>query len=138
MYNYLYNQPILGNTIQTIQQQNPAVSCFYVNDKSDLQTMNINLGTVYIGINKRAKEIYVRSWNNDGNIGFDTYSLVQGDKEVSDTQKILNKLNMIEERLNESNVKNDSSAIPVGTNEKQSDDGSSKPNATGQDTSTAV
>lgn len=138
MYNYMYNTPIVGNTIQTIQQQSPAVSCFFVNDKSDLQSMNITLGTVYIGINKRAKEIYVRSWNNDGNIGFDTYSLVQGDKEVSDTQKILNKLKLIEEKINESNAKNDSSAVHVGTDEKQSDDGSSKSDAAGQDASTTV
>ena len=138
MYNYLYNQPILGNTIQTIQQQNPPVSCFYVNDKADLQTMNINLGTVYIGINKRAKEIYVRSWNNDGNIGFDTYSLVQGNKEVSDTQKILNKLNMIEERLNESDVKNDCTTVYDGTNEKQPDVGTSQSVVERKDTSTAI
>lgn len=132
-------QPAQGpNTIQTVQQQNPSVSCFFVNDKSDMQGMNINFGTVYIGINKKSKEVYMRSWNTDGNIDFDTYALAEGNKEVSEMQAIMNKLNAIEEKINERNVTNVGPTVSRRSVEKPSNDGASQPNDAREDSSAAV
>lgn len=141
MYPMQLSQPVAQpsqSTIQTVQQQNPSVSCFFVNDKSELKDMNISFGTVYIGINKKTKEVYMRSWNNDGNIDFDTYTLSEGNKEVSEMQAIMNKLNAIEEKINERNASNDNATVYERSNAKQSDDGSSQPNVTRKRSSTAV
>lgn len=129
-------QPAQGlNTIQTIQQQNPTVSCFFVNDKSELKNVNVDLGSVYIGINRKSKEVYMRSLNTDGNIDFDTYKLAEGNKEVSEMQAIMNKLNAIEEKINVSNVNTTVSKRSV---EKPSVDGASQPNDAREDSSAAV
>ena len=94
------------NTIQTIKQNNPSVNCYFVNDKTEMQSINVLPGTVYIGINKKSNEVYIRSWNNDGNIDFNTFSKIENNQEISETKKILQRLDKIEEKLNERFIAN--------------------------------
>jgi hypothetical protein len=54
---------------------------------------------VYIGINKGSKEIYIRQWNMDGNIDFETYQLASGKQEQTELKMIVSKLEAIEEKL---------------------------------------
>lgn len=122
------DQPVISNTIQTIQKTNPAVSCYFVNDKSEMQSLDTMPGTVYIGLNKKSKEVYIRSWNNDGKIDFDTYSRIETGEEMSEMQAIINKLNNIEEKLNERNATNVDTTVYERQNAKQSDDVTSKSN----------
>lgn len=101
--NTVSDQPAIS-TINTIQKTNPTVSCYFVNDKSEMQSLDTIPGTVYIGLNKTNKEIYLRSWNTDGKIDFDVYSQVETGQETTEMQAIMNKLNAIEEKINERNV----------------------------------
>lgn len=84
-----------GQPIQTIQPQQPQAVCYFVSSKSDLQNIQVQPNIVYIGINKQDKEIYMRAWNNDGIIDFDTYSLSGGEKENTELKSIMDKLDLI-------------------------------------------
>lgn len=81
--------------IQTIQQTQPQAICYFVNSKTDMQNIQVQPNVFYIGLNKQAKEIYVRSWNNDGLIDFDTYSLADGQQESTELKTIMDKLDLI-------------------------------------------
>lgn len=117
-----YNPLSQENTIQTIKQNNPSVNCYFVNDKGEMQGINIMPGTVYIGINKKSNEVYIRSWNNDGNIDFNTFSKIENNQEVSETKQILQRLDKIEEKLNEQSVANGIKSNDERSVRKQSDD----------------
>lgn len=84
-----------GQPIQTIQQSQPQAVCYFVSSKSDMQNIQVQPNIFYIGINRQAKEIYVRSWNNDGLIDFDTYSLSTGEQESTELKTIMDKLDLI-------------------------------------------
>ena len=109
MYNFPNYQQRLMNmeqmynpqTIQTIKPSNPQVQCYFVNAKSELQNIQVVPNTYYIGINRQSKEIYLRTWNNDGMIDFDTYSLAEGKQESTDIKTILDKIQNLEARLME-------------------------------------
>ena len=94
--------PNVGMTIQTIQSSqnlNPQAVCYFVAAKEEMQNLKIEPNTFYIGINKQAKEMYVRTWNNDGNIDFNTYTMTEGKKETSGITAIIEKLENIENKL---------------------------------------
>lgn len=118
--------------IHTIQQVNPQAICYFVNSKSDMQNIQVNPNVVYVGINKQTKEIYLRSWNNDGMIDFDTYSLAEGKQESSELKMIVDKLENIENKLkeieNERNATTTNSKHYDRSDAKQSYDGSIQPN----------
>lgn len=123
----------MGSPIQTIQNTqfiNPQAICYFVYSKDEMQGLKVEPNTFYIGINKQTKEIYVRSWNNDGNIEFNTYTLADNKQEVSELKTIMTKLNLIEEKINE---RYDSNAYTTNNdrtnaNAKQSGDGFVQPN----------
>ena len=117
----------VGSPIQTIQNSqmlNPQAVCYFVMAKDEMQGLKVEPNTLYIGINKQSKEMYVRSWNNDGNIDFNTYTLAENKQEESELKMIVNKLNAIEEKLNERNDTNANAKYNGRTNAKQSNDGS--------------
>ena len=117
----------VGSPIQTIQNNqmlNPQAVCYFVTAKDEMQGLKVEPNTFYIGINKQSKEMYVRSWNNDGNIDFNTYTLAENKQEESELKMIVNKLNAIEEKLNERNDTNVNAKYNGRTNAKQSNDGS--------------
>lgn len=92
----------VGMTIQTIQSSqnlSPQAVCYFVAAKDEMQNLKVEPNTFYIGINKQAKEMYVRAWNNDGNIDFNTYTLTEGKKESSGITSIIEKLEAIENKL---------------------------------------
>lgn len=109
MYSYPNYQQRLMNmeqmynpqTIQTIKPSNPQVQCYFVSAKNEMQGIQVVPNTYYIGINRQSKEIYLRTWNNDGMIDFDTYSLLEGKQESTDIKTILDKIQNIETRLME-------------------------------------
>ena len=87
-------------TIQTLGSIQPQVQCFYVNSSEDMGNIQIMPSTVYIGINKSAKEMYIRQWNLDGKIDFERYKLSDGKQEEPELKTIVAKLEAIENRLN--------------------------------------
>lgn len=87
--------------IQTIQQTTPQSQCYFVNSKEEMQNIQPIPNIFYIGINRQAKEVYIRAWNNNGIIDFDTYSLTDGKQENTELKSIMDKLNEIENKLRE-------------------------------------
>lgn len=109
--------------IQRIVQPTPQSQCYFVSSKSEMQNIQPAPNTIYIGLNQQNKEVYLKSWNNDGNIDFDTYTLFSGEKEATDSKLIMTKLQEIEEKLNERIVAKLDTASNVGPTEKQSANG---------------
>lgn len=125
-----YNQRLqqmeqtFGQPIQTIQQTQPQAVCYFVSNKSDMQNIQIQPNVFYIGINRQSKEIYVRSWNNDGLIDFDTYSLSTGEQESTELKTIMDKLDLIlKEKGNDRNVTAVNATSNAGAITEQSVDG---------------
>lgn len=88
-------------TIQNLQGIQPQVQCFFVSNPNDLVNYNIMPGTVYIGINRTANEVYIRQWNMDGNIEFETYKKESGTEQMSEIRAIMAKLEAIENQIKE-------------------------------------
>lgn len=124
--------PSFPQTIQTLNGVQPQVQCFFVNAASDLSNFQIQPSTVYIGINKAGKEVYVRQWNMDGNIDFETYHLASGTQEQPELKTIMAKLEAIETRLqgggNESTNTTVNAASNGGRTPEQPNYGAVQPN----------
>jgi hypothetical protein len=73
-----------------------------VKTPEELTGLNVMPNVFYLGINRDKKEIYLRRMNNDGNIETESYSLSGGMEEKNDIKTILERLENIERRLNES------------------------------------
>ncbi len=95
---FRYSQPI-QNVSQQVQSQ---ASCYFVKTPEELTGLNVMPNVFYLGINRDKKEIYLRRMNNDGNIETESYSLSGGMEEKNDIKTILERLENIERRLNES------------------------------------
>lgn len=95
---YQQSQP---QVIQNLQGIQPQVQCFFVSTPNDLANYNIMPGTVYIGINRTANEVYIRQWNMDGNIEFETYKKESGTEQMSEIRAIMAKLEAIENQIKE-------------------------------------
>lgn len=108
-YPYMYpraeNPQIQPQPIQSLnlQPQSQAV-CYFVRDNSEMGNINLMPNIVYIGINSAVKELYLRKLNNDGNIDSETYKLESGKQEKNDVQLILDRLTVIEDKLEARNV----------------------------------
>lgn len=114
-----------GQTIRNLSQtqMDTQSECYFVNNKTEMQSIQPEYGTVYIGINTTAKEIYTRSWNDNGSIDFKTYTLSERGEEDSELKTIMKKLTKIEEKLNERNTTNATTTSNVRTTPKSSFDG---------------
>lgn len=105
-YNYQPTQTI-GQLGQQVQKQ---AACYFVKEPSELASLNVMPGVFYLGINRDNKEIYIRRMNNDGNIELEKYTLSGGTKEKTDIKTILDRLEVIEKKLE---VKDESVAVNV-------------------------
>ena len=105
MYNYpYYGQPI-QQAIQPIQK---TAQFYFVENAQELDGVRPNLNVLYVGFNKRKKEIYIKQLTNDGLISLETYNLADDKKEKSELEAILEKINSLESKLTkgEANVPN--------------------------------
>lgn len=116
-------QQLYPQTIQTIQGMNPQVQCFYVSAPSDMSNIHVLPGTVYIGLNESAHEVYMRQMNTDGNIDFKTFKLFSGTQEQTDMKAIALALEEIKTYIkggtHESNVATAGTAVDVRTGTEQ-------------------
>ena len=81
-----------------IQQQ---FSCFTVKNENDLANVNVMPNSVYIGLNSDLKEVYIRKMNNDGKIEVESYVLKSAQKEKTEVQAILERLDSIEQKISQ-------------------------------------
>lgn len=114
-YNY-YGQPMMPQMpqplpVQTIQQVQKTAQFYNVEDVGELDGVKPTLNVLYVGFNKKKKEIYLKQLTNDGLISLETYELAGDKKEKSELETILEKINKIESKLTKggSNVPNNTS-----------------------------
>lgn len=107
MYNYnpYYNgqmpmmQPQVSMPIQSIQQVQKSVQFYNVENAQELDGIKPTLNVLYVGFNKKGKEIYVKQMTNDGLISVETYGLATDKKQKSEYETILEKINSLETKL---------------------------------------
>ena len=109
-YNY-YGQPMMPQIpqplpVQTIQQVQKTAQFYNVEDVGELDGVKPTLNVLYVGFNKKKKEIYLKQLTNDGLISLETYELAGNKNEKSEFETILEKINNIESKLGGSNVPN--------------------------------
>lgn len=125
MYNYnpYFNgqmpmmQPQVSMPIQSIQQVQKSVQFYNVENAQELDGIKPTLNVLYVGFNKKAKEIYVKQLTNDGLISMETYGLSTDKKQKSEYETILEKINSLETKLTKgvedvpNNTTNDANGI---------------------------
>ena len=141
-----FRQEPMPQPIQNINSVPMQAQCFFVNNPKDLDRITPTPNVVYVGINNDRKEVYLRQMNNNGITEFNTYSLASGTEEKTDLNKVLEKLEQLENRMkgvrNERNNPNTSNPNVAGQTTKQSfnaniqsNDDRQKPTTTNSNTS---
>lgn len=118
MYNYnpYYGQPMM-QPVQSIQQVQKSAQFYTVESAQELDGIKPTLNVLYVGFNKKAKEIYVKQLTNDGLISVETYGLATDKKQKSEYETILERINRLETKLTEriadvpNNTTNDANGI---------------------------
>ena len=88
-----------------------------VENAQELDGIKPTLNVLYVGLNKKNKEIYVKQMTNDGLISLETYNLATDKKQKSEYETILEKINELENKLTKgvANVSNNTANDPVGS-----------------------
>ena len=102
MYNFnpYYGQPMM-QPVQSIQQVQKSAQFYTVENAGELDGIKPALNVLYVGFNKKAKEIYVKQLTNDGLISVETYGLATDKKQKSEYETILERINSLETKLTE-------------------------------------
>ena len=102
--------------IQSIQQVQKTAQFYNVENVGELDGIKPALNVLYVGFNKKKKEIYVKQLTNDGLISLETYGLSTDKKEKSEFETILEKINNLENKLlkGEPNVPNNTADVTAG------------------------
>ena len=95
-----------GMPVQSIQQVQKSAQFYSVDDAQELDGIKPTLNVLYVGFNKKKKEIYVKQLTNDGLISVETYELADNKKEKSEFETILEKINNLENKLLNKGVAN--------------------------------
>lgn len=84
---------------QAIQQVQKSAQFYTVDSAQELDGIRPTLNVLYVGFSKTKKEIYVKQLTNDGLVTVETYGLADNKKEKSEFETILEKINIIERKL---------------------------------------
>ena len=85
--------------IQSIQQVQKSAQFYTVESAQELDGIKPTLNVLYVGFNKKKKEIYVKQLTNDGLISVETYGLATDKKQKSEYETILERINSLETKL---------------------------------------
>lgn len=88
-----------GIPVQSIQQVQKTAQFYNVEDVGELDGVKPTLNVLYVGFNKKKKEIYLKQMTNDGLISLETYELAGNKNEKSEFETILEKINGLENKL---------------------------------------
>ena len=102
--------------VQSIQQVQKTAQFYNVENIQELDGIKPTLNVLYVGFNKKKKEIYVKQLTNDGLVSLETYGLADNKKEKSEFETILEKINNLENRL----LKKGGSNVPNNTTDGSS------------------
>ena len=100
-FNPYYGQPMMPQPtpVQSIQQVQKSAQFYTVESAQELDGIKPTLNVLYVGFNKKAKEIYVKQLTNDGLISVETYGLATDKKQKSEYETILERINSLETKL---------------------------------------
>lgn len=118
-YNYFGQQmmPTMPSMpIQSIQQVQKTAQFYTVENAGELDGIKPALNVLYVGFNKKKKEIYVKQLTNDGLVSLETYGLATDKKEKSEFETILERINSLESKLlkGDANVPNNTTDVTAG------------------------
>ena len=85
--------------VQSIQQAQKSAQFYNVENAQELDGIRPALNVLYVGFNKKKKEIYIKQLTNDGLISLETYGLANDKQEKSEFETILEKINNLESKL---------------------------------------
>lgn len=96
------SQVLQGQPIQKIERTiEPQAFCYFTDSSEDLKNLKVMPDSYYVGINKKEKEIYIRSMLDDGTTVTETYKLAADKQEKSELQSIDERLTSIEKVLSQ-------------------------------------
>ena len=103
--------------IQSIQQVQKSAQFYTVENAQELDGIKPTLNVLYVGFNKKAKEIYIKQLTNDGLISLETYGLATDKKQKTEYETILEKINDLEAKLTKgvANVSDNAANGTVGS-----------------------
>lgn len=140
MYNYnpYFNgqmpmmQPQVSMPIQSIQQVQKSVQFYNVENAQELDGIKPTLNVLYVGFNKKDKEIYVKQLTNDGLVSVETYGLADNKKEKSALDTVLDRITELERKLtNERNTTNAGTEVPQRATSEPTTDATGQSNVAG-------
>lgn len=94
-YGYPFYNNNGGMPIQTPPTLQTSVQCFAVNSREEANRIPIQIGIMYVIINKSQKEIYIKQYNNDGLIDMNIYkdeTTIQPPKEEKNYEEMIKSL----------------------------------------------
>lgn len=77
----------------------PQTQLYVVSSMQEAQNIQVQFNTIYVALNRQAKEVYIKQLNNDGLINFEVYSMKKDEPEKDyskDLTEIKNKLSNLE------------------------------------------
>lgn len=96
------SQAMQGQPIQKIEKTiEPQAFCYFTDSSEDLKNLKIMPDAYYVGINKKVKEVYIRSMLEDGTTVTETYKLTADTQEKTELQSIDERLTNIEKTLSQ-------------------------------------
>ena len=116
-YPYYGQMPMMQPIQQAIQPVQKSAQFYFVETPQDLDNIKPSLNILYVGFNKKKKEIYVKQLTNDGLISLETYNLADNKKEKTEYETILEKINELETKLlkGDTNVSDNAANAATGS-----------------------
>ena len=96
------SQSMQGQPIQKLEKViEPQAFCYFTESSEELKSVKVMPDSYYVGINKKDKEIYIRSMLEDGTTTTEIYKLTSDSQEKSELQSIDERLTHIEKVLSQ-------------------------------------
>lgn len=117
---YPQQMPMPVQPIQTVQQ---SAQVYFVEDPRSLDSIRPTLNVMYVGINTKSKELYIKQITNDGTVAVDKYVLAENKREKGDLDVVLDRISELERKLtNERDSSDDNKQANAGTTEQHAAD----------------
>lgn len=118
-YQGYYPQQTSAMPVQPIQTIQQSAQVYFIEDPRSLDGIRPTLNVMYVGINTKNKELYIKQLTNDGTVAVDKYVLAENKKEKGDLDVVLDRISELERKLtHERTGSNDNEQTHAGTTEQ--------------------
>lgn len=118
-YQGYYPQSTLPMPVQPIQTIQQSAQVYFIEDPRSLDGIRPTLNVLYVGINTKNKELYIKQLTNDGTVAVDKYVLAENKKEKGDLDVVLDRISELERKLtHERNSSDDNEQTHAGSTEQ--------------------